>query len=786
MDITLKYMSQTPLRDLSTCSSTYPFSLDGKKYASVEHYVFDKLLGETFTSEILSKRDTRHLRQTFNDHVDHVLLTTTRDTLRALLSHPPQHLQALLETYTGYYFYYIQDDNTLWGIDSSGFGYNLLGQVYSRILDPTTFPVCGVKECYPIYKASVLLTRHFQEAVKDIRPFIGMSVHAILDALTPLFPETSFLSEDHVMQMYVKDPFSFCIQYELDYPMNLAGFIRQRLARHFNTYIRRTFHELMIRQYFLHVLHTHFPSYHDDCVKQQMGRLSDDGFRRMAQMLYTAYNDPDTHESTFAFLPQSVRDQLYGLEMSMLSPDEIEEAVHYVPFLYHVKVGRSVYIYDHIDGDYFIQPAETRLSPLFLTLGDLTVAQSCFSRLLVTLCGQRHEDALSAVRTIQSMSQLQHVFAMATRQYKKKLIVKATYKKFEHPFARYLLYTTMGRKIVVEDPDTVFEETTPPVLEKIRQTLDTPLYRVVSMFSSDVHIQDRVRFRLEDFTTVLGAYSSLLGRKLTSSDFDALERDIYRDPPELLTLPSSSLKGPDELAMFFETCDTGCQRRLSAFFTTYARLLEEHTTDLAPVSPSSSLAPIASIVSYFALKYLTPSREKEFFDFAFTAITGKVPLDVYWGTTQAALLAYYSQGVEEQFQKYISLDTYSKETALSLFNLTSRVQKHLSKTRWSWLSRVCVVQPSPTPYPSSLGKTVVTTLFVSSSKEKPEKKKTSLKKIVPNKDTSSGQPLVTDDDQHQEGKDYIHSLYEEMGLDDDSEEDTEEGASSSDEDESNE
>jgi len=779
--ITLRYLHPSRFSDLSTWSTAYPFTSGGRTYASVEHYVFDHLLQQMYTADILSKLDNVHLRQTFNDHVDDVLVTATRrvltQTVNEMLARDPSR-KALFETYRvipsePMTFVYMSDENIIWGVDSTGFGYNLLGLAYTRACSSVSPSDMNDVHVHTIYKASVLLRRSMQDAVTDIRSYIGMDVRSIVDTLLPRFPETSFLSTRSVMHLYEKDPYAFHIQNEIDYPKNLAGFVRKDLARHFNHYVRHAFHTMMIMHYFRYILRQHFPLYEERCVAQQFNRLSLDAFRRLAEMLYRTYNDPDTHASTFVFLSDDTRRALYDLEMTMLSPDEVEQAVHFIPFVYQVKAKRTLYVYDTITSDSFLQPADTRLSPVsWIVEKEHSLAQVCMCRLIVATCAQRPDDIFRLLRGHQDMAEVQHVLTTATQVYKKHLTqVALRLKADQSPFVRYMVWMTKDRQIEVQDPDPVFQGVVSVALDKIRKTLTSLIYPLVTLISDDVRVQDRVRFRLEDFKTVFEAYSTFVKRPLTETDFDDLQARVFRDPSTLVSSSSSTMiPPPSELALYLGTslCTETCRSRVWSFLVSYVTHLSPLVDDDMSL-PTRPVVPIASILSYLLTAFLTPpfTDTASFFPLAYTIVTGQRSSAVTWDASPMVLRSFYSHVMESAYQQYLPLDAYPQDVVLRLFHLTSRVEPALSRMRWEWLSSVCRAPMASTAYPSSLGATIMSALVSSDDVSvSSKKKKKTMKKMMMSPEK---------DDEEQQG-DYLTTLYKDVGIDDsESEEEEDEG-----------
>lgn len=127
------------------------------------------------------------------------------------------------------------------------------------------------------------MVHYLKEDVGDLRQFIGMSVNEIVERLSILYPTFIYVPSGQVFQTFEKDPYYNYIQYELDYPMNLAGFIRQNYIHQINYYIRSKFNRLIIRNYFQYILTKKYNNVIDTLqmeyyINQQMSKLDDEHF----------------------------------------------------------------------------------------------------------------------------------------------------------------------------------------------------------------------------------------------------------------------------------------------------------------------------------------------------------------------------------------------------------------------------------------------------------------------------------------------------------------------------
>lgn len=729
-----------PFAGLANWSCVYPFQVDGKEYPTVDHYVYARLTLHRDDAQLLSIRDNDpalrfHFNRISNDLYYRLLRTILSQGVRAQYNdRSSSHVRETLQRHPSNYYYYITNDDIMWGINDQGYGFNLVGQAYSRVMHPdhsSFYHPLDASTIYDIYLSSTLLQHHLREG-HDVLPYVGKSVEEISRSLTSMYPnmiKSLPLTAKDVFQRYHDDPFFEFIQYEIDYPWNLAGFIRQAFADKLNYYLRQRFHRIMILAYFRHVLSQKFGNVIDlakveQYAHQQLSKLSDAEYQSLADRLYGIYNDPDTTSKTHAFLTSDVRQQLYDTEMQFLSNDEVVNATTYVPFLYHIKVGYTTYIYDEYHGfTEELEPFTKSLSPFLnnpLTIGGTSSYENLAGYAFITLFAEWTSASLmQASKTFQActgMDDYQETLANGMRAFKRILIQQGMKSKFRSSrLAQYQLYNTQsyGYDVNVVDPDPTFELQTNKELMSLRTKLEEdPVYALTyTIVPRHVpQLQDRIRFRIQDFVHTFEAYRRFLGKeKLAVSDYEQLESRLYRDPVSTFrgttTTPERSSTGvvPSAFQQYFASLgDQRMIQRLWSFFLGYNDILESYITIessdrpcTAPRTvlkglgsvPVSNPTSITAIVAYFVRHFYQKGEEMAFYLFTLSVLTGKA---VHSFTPS---FAYYAMEMERDLRMYLPIDDYDVAFIVNVMGVVARLQKEMSVVRIQYFGYLPTLEP---------------------------------------------------------------------------------------------
>lgn len=700
-----------PFSDLANWSTVFPFKIEQVTYPSVDHYVFCAMTKHMDDAVILSTLHNSQLRQRYNQLSDEMYRQTTKHTIDNGV-----HLQfaqnKLFRTFfqtSPQTFYYYINENMLWGINSDGYGFNLLGMAYSRLIDPSHSSYYAITEStiYAIYRTNELLIHHLQEG-NDIQNFIGQPLDAVLQRLNPMYPNQQYLDSTTVYHNYIKDPFFHNIQYEIDYPLNLAGFIRKKFANQINFYLRTKFHRIMISKYFGYVLKKRYDkmvdiSQTDSYVRQQMSRLTEQKKQDLSDMLYSMYNDPSTSEKTFVFLDRADIESLYETEIQFLTPDEITNASRYVPFLYRVKPDQSLYVYDTYDSTN-IDPSTTSIAPFanyvfntdsyeFTSLG-----QYIFVELARKMTNMSLGKSFEIMTRADDVITYQEMLSSAVSTYKLLLMRRGMVAKFNrHVQLQYLLYNTTeyGDNIKIEDPDIVFSSNMTKILLNIRKDLKSPYFPIsYQLVGNHMDLQDHIRFRLEDFKTTIDAYRRYTNkRKVELEDYKFLQTHLYRDP---MKPKRSRPMIPEFFYEFEDRCTKPVIDEMWSFFLTFSSLLTSSDMMIRVKEKDTMTQPksIASIVSYFVNTFYKGTDDMKFYEFVLTILIGRtIPF--------TSSIAYYSPTMENEVRQYLKINEFRPEFMVNIFGVIQTTEKHISLVRQRYFSYWALPIQSP-PFPSNL------------------------------------------------------------------------------------
>lgn len=797
-DVTNRYNA------LSVESKKFSFEEDHRRFSSVLQYIYYKV---SRNHELLWESDPTRLRTMFNrlTNIDY------RDTTRSIIDKVvvdavskdkdfQRVISVLSEGKRG--FYYITNQNNLWGVNEEGYGYNFLGLAYSKSISRMFSSYYALSEdtVSMIYKSVMLLTRHFQNG-NDILEFVGRPAPEIYESLAGLYenvvntPVESVLWESflHHPNIYTHEQLKW-VQLEVDYPCNLAGFIRAHYIRHFNFYLRSRFHRVMIISYFTYVMEKKFSKYtiKDDIpfhVSKLLRKMSTSEHETLANKLFYLYNDPDTTSRLDGFLDYDTRKTLYDIETHFKTFKEIEAIEAFTPFLYHAPKEQSMFIYNTQEEFYdLFEPYTTQLSPYIISLQPrLSIMQSIFTH-LISYYGGTPQDKVFETLKIDPLETSYDVFqgildsvSMTRKRYFTRRAFRIRVE--QNSVLNFSVFNTTLFKddVIVTDPDKVIEETATKELLKIRERLTEPYYPISLYFSDDMYLQDRIRFRLEDFYRVLSAYKKLTSHSLlTESDLNDFESKFYQDPATFFRLNSDKpIKVFEDY--FSPIVDQSVRKKLWSFIGNYCREYEK--TNIPEVteeniSRKQSLYPIVAHVTNTVLKVLPGATFKVLSEFltGILNIRSTFPIPpVYTSTFTSTLRGHY-----DVMKKYLDFSTIPADFGFYLLNFLEWVgREDVPAYRVEFLISVNHIY-TPTPLDFSLENAlkpfVVAKGTVSKSalsivtKEKPKASKKEYLKALMEKNKED----IEQETENTEEEEGVSEMLQELGLDDDDTEEEEE------------
>jgi hypothetical protein len=773
--LVIPYQVPGPFDGLANWSKNFPFKAQDVEYPSVDHYVYCALTRQEHNAQLLSSGDNFVLRQRFNSISNAMHITAMRDIAvkgveRQKIMNPD--VRRFFQDYPSFYFYYISNDIHL-GINEKGFGFNLIGQAFSQSKSPV-FPV-NETYVYIIYKASVLMTNYIQQDAGDVREFIGVSVNEIVDKLSAFYPSLIYVSSVEVFKTFQKDPYYSYIQYELDYPMNLAGFIRQTYIHQLNYYMRTKFNRIMIHHYFEHLLKKKYDkvidtSQMDYYIRQEIAKLGVERFHSLSNRLFEIYNDPDTNKKTHAFLTSNVREELYNIEIQFLSKTEIMDGEIYIPFLFQVRTNRSLYIYDQDFGEEPIKPFTRYISP-FSTVVSFGEYRSLAEYIYTNYCEYMTRNNLDQIKrefiNCVDLISFQEKLHTIVNNHKLSLMKKGMNLKFSsNRFARYLLNDTQKYmfNINITDPDLVFNDHMTRHLLNIRKELKAPIYSILYSLVENIYLQDRVRFRIDDFLFTYDLYRKYLNQPLTTmKDMVYLQEYIFRDP--FFHSTTTKPVHPVFFMYFSNICEKPVITKLWNGMVGFVDILQKNIENLSSTNKMNlgiTVASVVPIVCSMVNHFYNPEDEPtRFYNFVTSLLIGK-PKEFQQSIT------YYTPILEDEFKKYLPLDDYDTLFVVNLFGVCTQIQQNIDATRFSYFSFLAM-KPASVSYPSSLIDRIDKYIYVDLPKKTVKTKKSiaELKKVFE-------KTTVVANQEEEEEEENLAEMMKELGLEDDEEENEEE------------
>lgn len=796
---------------LSVESTKFLFEEHNVRYSSILQYVYYKI---SQNRELLWESNPQRLRILFNRITNTDYRNTTRNIIEKVITDCiskdkefRQTVRILSDDRRG--FYYITNQNNLWGINEEGFGYNFIGLAYSKSISRmfSSFYVISQDTIAMIYKSAQYLIQHLQNG-HDIVEFVGKPTQEIYDSLHTMYgnivntPPDSKLWESFLSNhknIYEHEQLKW-VQLEIDYPCNLAGFIMGTYIRYFNFYLRTRFHKVMISAYFKYLIETKYSTHttKEDIqfhIDRMMRRMSTSYHEKLANKLFYLYNDPETTSKLDEFLDYDTRKTLYDIETQFKSQNEIEQREAFTPFLYNAPKEQSMFIYNSQEEFYdLFEPYTTQLSPftphLFLE-PRLSIMQMIFTD-LISYYGNISVDKVFEHLKINpletSYSVFQDVLNNVTATRKRYFVRKAVQLRTDqNKILKFSVFNTTLFKddVVVTDPDQIIEETATKELLKIRGSLNEPYYPITLYFSDNIYLQDRIRFRVEDFYRVLNSYKKLNNSDvLNQVEFSNFESNFYQDPKMLFTMNNTNnpIKVFEEY--FSPIVDHSVSKRLWSFIGNYGKQYEkfEHEVDTPTnqnVARKQNLYRIIAHVTNTVFKMVPNATFKILSEFlmGLLNIHSSFPTIHIYSTQLPVHLEYHYDGMKN----YLDFSSIPADVGFYLLHFVEWVEnQNVPVYRIQFLmsihKMINTVTPSVYSFENSLkpfvthnnnnivkAKLAKTTTKTS---EKTKNKKEHLKTLMAVNNIE--QENEDDNTEEEEG---ISEMLEELGLDDDDDDD---------------
>lgn len=337
-----------------------------------------------------------------------------------------------------------------------------------------------------------------------------------------------------------------------------------------------------------------------------------------------------------------------------------------------------------------------------------------------------------------------------------------TLKFSSNKFARYLLNDTQKYmfNINVTDPDPIFDNNIAKHLLSIRKELTDPIYSILYSLVENIYLQDRIRFRIEDFLFTFDIYRKYLNQKLlTMKDLVFLQEYIFKDP--FYNSPTIKPVHPAFFVYFNNICEKPVITKLWNGLVSFADILVKNIDSLSSsqnnngISVTSIVPIVCSIVHHFYIQ----EEPTQFYNFITSLLIGK-------RQHFQPSITYYTKSLEDEFKKYLPLDDYDALFIVNLFGISQQVQRNIDMTRFRYFTFLNM-RPQDIPYPSSLSTRINKHVNVSLEKNKKNKKSIKdLKEIVEKKNKK----VVIVEEEKEEEEDDLGEMMKELGLEDDEEE----------------
>lgn len=798
-DVTNKFKS------LSLESTEYPFMDKKITYKSVLQYVYYQLCPN---KEILWESNPNRLRVLFNRLSNMDFRTRTQKTIKdivtkAMKSDPDFSANVRSLSDNGKRgLYYITNENLLWGVDETGHGFNFIGLAYSKSLNRlySSYYAPRPEVAHLIYKASQLLITHFQNG-HDIESFIGKPCPEYVDELMELYKTiVTFPTEETIWTKFVSgsDELVAWVRLEMDYPCNLAGFIRAEYIRYFNFYLRNRFHHTMISKYFQYLLRDKYSEQVADIdveyhVERLFKNMTNTYKEKLANKLYYLYNDPGTTSKLDDFLDIDTRQKLYDIEIQFKSAVDIEKIEAFTPFLHFAPKETSLFIYNTRE-EFFelFEPYTTQLSPFTpheFMKPRLSFMQEIYVRLISNYGGISAEQIFSEgkINMLETDARVfDRLLQKITNLRKSYFVNTGFYKKVDqNVLLKFQIYNTTPFKneVVIVDSDPILEKSATKELFRIRSTLTELYYPITLYLSDDIRIQDRIRYRLEDFHRSLSNYRKCLSRfgptdvLINIQQFEDFENAFYQDPENMFEQVSDETPIMIFKRYFEDVCASAVQKRIWYFLHNYIGSYQQYCRDdVCDISDDPNIGSLrtisiltANVLNRFsAMKQLTSSNLVILFEFVCDLL--KIPNGY---KIQNISTIHVSQHVKQAFDIMRAFTDFSRINAVCVWHILHFVswvaRQNISRTRLVFLAGVqnVILEPTPSEYELSVvfqtivvknADTNLKAIDISTKTAKPTKK-SAIKEVIAKDNTG-----IHDGEQEEEESEELSDLLQELGL----------------------
>jgi hypothetical protein len=762
-----------PFRVLSVGSNDFPFIKDSVEYQNILQYIYYNL---TKDRSLLFEKDEYKLRTLFNTISNKQYLDQTKKIIENVVYENMRENKQFRDIAIRLHeyrkgFYYITNNETLWGVNESGYGYNFIGLAYSKSLNQmfSSYYILSRETISLLYKSQILLTHHFQNG-HDISEFIGKACPEYFKELSQKYPHLVFLEDEMIWNMYLKKQLSNIVYMEIDYPCNMATFIRKEYIRYFNYYLRKRFHEIMIKSYFRFILHKKFKMDEDEEVDRMFKKMDTKYFEKIANKLFYLYNNPDTTHKASSFLDMKLRKELYEIEIQFKNQKEIEQIESSLPFLFHAPKDSSVFIYDENDEFYdLFEPYTTQLSPSSkyqFTSPYTCMTQEIYTKLISRYGNITEEQALHKTSSIQTYSNVLQKITDVRKSYFTKIAWRQKFKN--HSLLYYSLFNTniFGKDIVIVDSDPIIQSTSTKELISTRDTLKDDIYPITFHITDDIYLQDRLRFRLEDFIRSFKIYKQFKKQSLpiTGEDFKIFEKDIYNDGDMFFDNTNSNTPIKVFKTYLQNICDEKTIKLLWSFLCNYKIMYQERQKEISQKDDTIENNKRAMVIKFIShIMNTTSSSLQDKFVFIESLLGFTEPKYILMGeNVLKKVLSSNLQVLEMSCRKYMNLEKYTEAEGKQIIYFVYYVlQQKISTTRLEFLSsnKNMVFESTPTEF--SFPNTSTKYSINKTEKSKTNKKETITKVMMeltpePNlEQDEDDENIITDE------------LLHELGLDDD-------------------
>lgn len=395
---------------------------------------------------------------------------------------------------------------------------------------------------YKTHKATEYLVESMKNGI-DIQSFLHKPVDSIIaECQIPLDQKRSVHKECWDKFMTKTIPYYSFIEKEILYPQNLAGFIRKEYGTHLNGYIGQKVREVLFASFLFQVMERSYPQVAPELriiiMNREMKKFSPQEYQEITDKLYRLF-----FEGKFRMDQEGVR-RLTLLESYRLTPDEVEEAIRFVPIKFvampYLDIGKTILdpmaqVDIVMDGNVFHDLYQFIYYKLFVFYGATDPYRLLFKNNKMM---SGNDPALGEVL----------VDLIQSRKYEfERRVLLAVYEQYPH-VQEAVLYFRTEKKILDNFLDDI--ELDPMRLRMMKW--------VASMIPRDPLHQERsiyLYFFLLDMVRSLGIMKSILGKRVQGKSLKAFVHCFYRKL-EMLRLGVRSTTPPAQFVSLMEDTKT--------------------------------------------------------------------------------------------------------------------------------------------------------------------------------------------------------------------------------------